>query len=385
MENKKYQVVVIGGAGSWGQHYVNAYANHPECELVGLVDSAIERREPLAHHYGIDAEYDCVEDLLNDAVPDIVSVIVPTAYSSQIVLQCMEAGVKAVSCEKPMAMSLHEADALVETSERKGVVLGVGSLMGNNQIWRIREWIADGNLGDIEAVGIYDGSTANVSGAGCQKLATFQILTGFEPIWAEGRELERRYEGYLERDRPEEIDGPVCGKIGFANGLVCEISDPKETDLSDKGVWIQGTFGSVRMGKKLEILVQRGDKLEDVTQEVAGTRFQLRYSFIPIVNRLVRALRDGSEPRPSARDMRFALEVAIGMKQSAVRDGERVELPIEDREALIHPHPYQAFGGDIAGFQSLFPKYTAPSFENHLQQSYMVEPKHKEAMAYSEM
>ena len=85
----------------------------------------------------------------------------------------------------------------------------------------------------------------------------------------------------------------------------------------------------------------------------------------------MRALDEGLELRPSGRDMRFALEVAIGMKQSHARGGARVELPIADRDAIIHPHPYQAFGGDVAGFQSLFPKYTAPSFENHLRQGYI--------------
>ena len=75
----EFTVGVVGGAGKWGQHYLNAYANHPRCKIVGFVDTAIERRKALAEYYGIEMQYDSVEDLLNECTPDIVSVIVPAS------------------------------------------------------------------------------------------------------------------------------------------------------------------------------------------------------------------------------------------------------------------------------------------------------------------
>jgi len=250
--------------------------------------------------------------------------------------------------------------ALIETSERFGVAFGVGSLLADHQISRIGRWIAQGNIGEIESVGVYSGTMGNVSGGAAPRFATLRILTGLDAVWAEGRELERRYTGYLERVRSEEVDGPICGRIGLENGLVCEIPDPDETDFTKKGIWIEGSLGSVSMGNDPKVFAGRGSNLRDVTDDVVGPpRSLLRFSFIPLISKLMRALNEGLELRPSGRDMRFALEV--------------------------HPHPYQAFGGDVAGFQSLFPKYTAPSFENHLRQSYITDPAHEEALTNREV
>jgi predicted dehydrogenase len=75
------RVAIVGGAGKWGQHYVNAYANHPDCRIVGFVDTAVERRHAMADYYGITAEYETVDQLLNDVVPDIVSIILPAKHN----------------------------------------------------------------------------------------------------------------------------------------------------------------------------------------------------------------------------------------------------------------------------------------------------------------
>ncbi len=43
MPTKKYRVAVVGGAGTWGRRYLRAYANHPDCEIIALVDRARDR------------------------------------------------------------------------------------------------------------------------------------------------------------------------------------------------------------------------------------------------------------------------------------------------------------------------------------------------------
>ena len=70
---RKYPVTVVGGAGTWGRCYVYVYARHPDCEVVGLVDRAGDRRQMFADRYGITQVYDRLEDLLAEDLPDIVS------------------------------------------------------------------------------------------------------------------------------------------------------------------------------------------------------------------------------------------------------------------------------------------------------------------------
>lgn len=109
---RRYRVAVVGAAGMWGRNYLRAYAAHPRAEVVAIVDRARDRCQTLADHYGIPQVFHDVEDLLAVEVPDIVSVILPVESSPQVVIACAEAGVRAISCEKPIAVRLEEADRL---------------------------------------------------------------------------------------------------------------------------------------------------------------------------------------------------------------------------------------------------------------------------------
>ena len=79
MESRKCRVAVVGGAGTWGKHYTQAYAERHDCEIVALVDRAEERRQSFAEHYGIQRTYHSIEDLLATEVPDIGAPSIPVA------------------------------------------------------------------------------------------------------------------------------------------------------------------------------------------------------------------------------------------------------------------------------------------------------------------
>jgi len=110
ISERKHRVAVVGGAGTWGRHYLRTFAQHPRCEMVAPGDRARDRRPDFADRDQVPAVFDDVGELLARQVPDIVSVILPVAYTAGVVLQCAEAGVKVVSCEKPIAAQLSQAD-----------------------------------------------------------------------------------------------------------------------------------------------------------------------------------------------------------------------------------------------------------------------------------
>jgi len=72
----------------------------------------------------------------------------------------------------------------------------------------------------------------------------------------------------------------------------------------------------------------------------------------------MRAFDTGGDAVCSGHDYRQALEIAIALKQSAHRGGERVSLPLSDRSLRVFPHPYRLKGGDVAGYASI--GYAAP-------------------------
>ena len=120
MTNKQYRVAVVGAAGTWGRYYTRAYAAHPDCEIIGLVDRARERRDAIARCYGVEQVYDDLDGLLAAEVPDIVSAVVPVSQNYPCVTACARAGVRVVSCEKPISHELHEADEMIRICRKHG-------------------------------------------------------------------------------------------------------------------------------------------------------------------------------------------------------------------------------------------------------------------------
>ena len=72
-ERKKYRVAVVGGAGMWGRHYLQTFAEREDCDVV-LVDSSTSRAKQFAEEFGITDMFVSLDELLQREVPDIVAV-----------------------------------------------------------------------------------------------------------------------------------------------------------------------------------------------------------------------------------------------------------------------------------------------------------------------
>ncbi len=171
----------------WGRHYLRAYAQHPYCEIVALVDQAKDRRAEAAAHYGIDTALDSLDDLLERDKPDIISVALPVALNRESVIACAEAGISVVSCEKPIAVSLEDADEMVRVCEERGTLFSCGTApLEISHLPETVAWIQEGNIGKLTAAAIPGGLPVEISGAGCVQLAQLQIATGMSIDWVEG-------------------------------------------------------------------------------------------------------------------------------------------------------------------------------------------------------
>lgn len=116
--------VAVVGAGFIGADHAAAYADHPDAELVGVVDPDAERAAELAGRFGGTAFGD-LDALLGEARPDAVSVCVPTGLHRPIAERLAAAGVH-VLLEKPMAPTVADCDAITAAAERAGIVLMLG-------------------------------------------------------------------------------------------------------------------------------------------------------------------------------------------------------------------------------------------------------------------
>lgn len=112
----------IIGCGKIAQvRHIPEYEANEQARLFGFYDVNAERAEELAEKYGGKA-YGSVEELLADPKIDAVSVCAANSAHAEIAIQAMKAG-KHVLCEKPMAVTLAECEAMAETAAQTGKIL----------------------------------------------------------------------------------------------------------------------------------------------------------------------------------------------------------------------------------------------------------------------
>ena len=120
---KKLRAGVIG-VGYLGQFHAEKYASLPNVELTGIVERDHARGEQIARKLNTEAFTDPAR-LLGRV--DAVSIVVPTVAHYDIARQFLDAGVH-VLLEKPITVTLEQADELIALASRKKVVLQVGHI-----------------------------------------------------------------------------------------------------------------------------------------------------------------------------------------------------------------------------------------------------------------
>lgn len=114
----------VVGTGYLGKFHAEKYAALEGCELVAVVDSNFEAAQSVAerNHTQAVADY---RDLLGKV--EAVSIVVPTSLHFQVARDFLDAG-SHVLVEKPITVTVEEADALIDLARRKNRCLMVGHL-----------------------------------------------------------------------------------------------------------------------------------------------------------------------------------------------------------------------------------------------------------------
>lgn len=121
----KLNLAVIG-LGRMGQVYAYHAAHQiPDALLVAVADPRQEVTEPFAAQVSGVRVYADYHDLLVHPGLDAVIVATPTSTHGEVVIAAAGAG-KQVFCEKPMALSLRETDAMIAAVDAAGVLCQIG-------------------------------------------------------------------------------------------------------------------------------------------------------------------------------------------------------------------------------------------------------------------
>src|SRR5438034_9078057 len=91
-----------------------------EMEVVAVASPTRGNAEAFAKRHGISRSYLDYREMLRDPAVEMISITAPNKLHAQITIVAARAGKPAV-CEKPLCMTLEEADAMIEACDKAGV------------------------------------------------------------------------------------------------------------------------------------------------------------------------------------------------------------------------------------------------------------------------
>ena len=119
----KFRVGIIGTGRIADMHYLG-YKGNPKAEVYALCDADQTILQGRASEWGVEKTYQDYRRLLEDPAVDAVEVITPHHLHAEMAIAALEAG-KHVSVQKPMALNIAEADAMIRAANRSGKLLRV--------------------------------------------------------------------------------------------------------------------------------------------------------------------------------------------------------------------------------------------------------------------
>ena len=314
-------------------------------ELVAGADIHDEQRAIFGERWDVPSDhlYSDYREMLERERLDIVSVCTTARIHSAIVQDVARAGVKGIWAEKPIALSLEEADAMVGTCQKEGVALAINCARRWTHFYsEAKSIIESGELGDVLQVTAH--FPCGLSSNGSHLIDTIRYLAGGDVEWAFGE---------MESDDVAMGDDDPYGNgyLAFDNGVRAFLRSMYSGEVSSQIMVI---------AEKGQVLCQESPTRFEIIRNGAPAPYgedfrapspkltsplpatypiplppRVEGTGITIVNDLIESFENGRAPRCSGEDGLKALEIAIAMRESHRRGGVKVTLPLEDRSLKI--------------------------------------------------
>ena len=306
-------------------------------EVVAGADLHEGQREAYRRKWGIESLYADYHEMLEREQPDILSICTTAKPRARILLDAVgigaSRGLKAIWAEKPIAISLAEADEMVAACQRAGIALAIGCSRAWSPMYnRMRELIDEGELGDLlQVIGF---GQAGVSHNGSHLLTTVNRLAKGRVQWVFG---------HMESDEAAAGDVDLQGNcyLHYDNGVqgFVRMTACGGANWEIEVIGTQGVLRAIADAQQVQFYKTVASSLPGRRAEPAQHIFPLpgasHSSNTRTVLDLITCIETGKEPNCSGDDGRHALEVAIAMRESHRRGGTRVALPLADRSLYM--------------------------------------------------
>ena len=308
--SKPLRAAVIG-VGYLGRFHAQKYAALSAAgegvELVGVVDAHAETAQRVAKELGVAAFTD-YRELLGGGKIDLVSVASTTETHHAVARDCLAAGVH-VLVEKPITVTVAQADELIALADAKHLVLQVGHLERFNPAWlAVKDQIKRPVFIEAHRMAPFKARGIDVSVVLDLMIHDLDLIL---PLVA-SPVADLRASGVSVLTDGIDI---ANARIEFANGCVANLTASRTSTASLRRLrvfqhheYISVDFGERRIGisKRRDALVEGEEPIDTETfQQPPGDALMTE------IEAFVAAVTNGTAPVVSGREGRDALAIAL--------------------------------------------------------------------------
>ena len=158
MSNQRPRVVLVG-AGGYGRLYLEAMASRDMgADLIAIcdIDPHLSERMPIIRQRQIPV-FPSLEAFFERNTADLAVLVSPVHFHTSMVLTCLSHGVN-VLCEKPLCLTMEEANTMQAASQKAGRFLAIGYQINyRRDVLALKQDILSGRFGRPKRMAVYHG------------------------------------------------------------------------------------------------------------------------------------------------------------------------------------------------------------------------------------
>ncbi len=300
----------------------------PRNRLTAVASRSAEKARAYASEWEIPRWFGSYEALLADPDIDVVYIPLPNSLHAEWTIKAVQAG-KHVLCEKPLAVTVAEVDAVAAAAAEAGVVVAEAFMYRHHpQTLKVKELIAGGAIGQLRLV--RGGFTFNLTrpgdvrlaaelvggsiwDVGCYPISFARVAAGAAPVEVFG----------WQETAPSGVDLAFTGQMRVPGGVFAQVDSGLRAALRMTMEFV-GDAGRMTLTNAFKpdadsrVYLWRGDELEVLT-------FPAQELYLGEVEDMADAILLGQPPRISLADSRDNVATILALLRSA-REGRPVNL-----------------------------------------------------------
>ncbi len=288
--------------------------------LDAVASRDVEKARRYAESWGIPRVVESYEALLTDPEIDVIYIPLPNSLHAEWAIKALQAG-KHVLCEKPITITVAEADALIRTAQETGKVLAEAFMYRHHpQTLKAKEIVESGALGKLRLIrGCFsfnlnrdpdvrlnaDLSGGSIWDVGCYPISYARFLAGCEPLEVFG----------WQTTGPTGVDVAFTGQMRFPGDLYAQFDSGFRVPYR-AALEVVGSEATLRIERPFKpglaetLTIQRGDEIESIP--VMGQEL-----YLGEVEDMADAILLGKAPRIPLSDSRSNVAALTALLQSA--------------------------------------------------------------------